>query len=135
MTVRDIAIMTLFNSTSGTPTPVHNPLWLAINGALYNEEAPEQKANPYVVFHELSSKPEYTFSTSFEDTLMQFNIYSDTVTELDSVYEKLKTLFDMCQLSITGYTLVFMVRQQSRRMHIENYWQRIVEYKMYMEKN
>lgn len=136
MTEVDTAIESRFDATSGAPA-VHNALYIAISGKMYNEEAPEGidiEKESYITFHELNAQPEYNFSSSFEVVSYQFNIFAFTITALDSFFTKLKDLYDNCTLTVSGYTSVYMKRKQSRRMPVENYWQRVVEYEVYLQK-
>jgi hypothetical protein len=134
MTELDTAITTKFKATSGTPA-VHNSLYTYVGGRMYNEGAELGAVQPFVVFHELSDVYDYTFTSDFENILIQFNIYTDTLPESNTAFGYLKDLFDNCDLTISGYTHVYMRRERSYRMKIDNYFNRIVEYRILIEKN
>lgn len=141
MKVVDIAIKTLFDAAPGGD---HNALYTSLGGRLYNEEAPQQTVEPFGVFHEISNLYEYNFYEDFENILMQFSFYSkkivgtntgDAISEINTIYDNARTLFDWASLTVTGYTSLYMRREQSYKMRIDNYMVRIIEYRIYMEKS
>ena len=85
----------------------------SIGGRFYADIAPEGCEYPYCVFSVVSSNPDYTFTEEFEDTTIQFSIYSTDqgVTEITTVYSNLISLFDECTLSISGETFIWMTRE------------------------
>ena len=89
-----------------------------IGTRLYKGRAPEGATYPYVVYLIVANSPEKTFSEDFENTLIQFSIFSDASgsTEVEDIYTDLKTLFDECSLTITGSTLVWMKRENTMLM-------------------
>jgi len=147
MTEVDTAIMTLFNSTSGSPTPVHNSLYLALYDTsisslprFFNEEAQQTTgmANdgmPFVVFHNLSDVYEFQFREDFENILIQFTIRAKTIGEINSIYTKLDSLFNWCDLSVSGYTHVYMRREQTHaKGKTDLFWSMPIDYRIYIEK-
>ena len=86
-----------------------------IGTRLYKGRAPANATYPYIVYMTISDNPDYTFSEDFEDVVIQFSIFSSTSssTEAEDIYTDLKTLYDECTMSITGQTLVWMVRQNA----------------------
>ena len=134
MTEIDEAIVKRFSEKTGTP-PINNPFYLAVNGKMYNEAAPLGTELPFAMFHELSGIYEYNYTSNFENILMQFNIYAKRPTDSNSLYGKLKALFDNCILSVSGYEHIYMIREQAYKYPYDNYIVRAVEYRIYIQKS
>jgi hypothetical protein len=83
-----------------------------VGGRIYIDEAEQKAEFPYVVFKIISSAPESTFTEEFTDTLLQASLFStsDSVVEIMTMDEYLNALFDECDLTITGSTLIWMRR-------------------------
>jgi len=81
--------------------------------SFFLNEAPSSATAPYGVYQLISVIPTFTFDTNGEEILIQFSVYAEHPQILD-LFEDLKTLFDNCKLSITGYRLVVMEREFSR---------------------
>jgi len=140
------AIMTRFNALSGAdPNQVHNAFYTALSGRLYNSVAPQGKAQlpsgaPYCVFLMVSGVPEGTFTEIQENVLIQFSLFdseSSAGTVCDN-YEKLTELFDDCELSVSGYTHIFMQRESQQLIREEEdpgIWHYMVEYRILIEKD
>jgi len=82
----------------------------AIGGRFFEDEAPEGADYPYAIYKIVSSTPDYVFAGKHEDYLVQFSMFSTASgsTEIKTITEYLKTLFDECSLTITGLTLLYM---------------------------
>ena len=85
----------------------------AVNGRIYYDRAPDGCEFPYVVFSVISSVPDWMFTERFEDTLIQFDLFSlsEDSAEIANMYADLKALFDDCSLTITSETLIWFRRQ------------------------
>jgi len=82
-----------------------------VNGQLYYGAAPFGTRFPYVVFMPVAQTPDKTFTEYYTDSLIQFSVFSaveTSSTECYDIMEAVKTLYDECALTITGYTLVWM---------------------------
>lgn len=82
-----------------------------VGGRIYLEDQAPQKAQfPYVVYFVVSCTPERTFTERYTNTLIQFSLFSASggATEIATMYNDLKTLFDECSLTITSNSLVWM---------------------------
>lgn len=82
-------------------------------GRIFKGIAPPGAEFPYVVFSVESATPDRTFTEVFEDTLIQFDIYSKTsgsTSQIETLYNNLNTIYDESTLSITGSTLMWMRR-------------------------
>lgn len=90
-------------------------LYTDIGGRLYKGAAEEGAEYPYIVFMVVSDAPEKTFSEDFEKVLIQFSLFSAEhgTTEVENMFTHLKALYDECDFSITGSTLVWMKRQNA----------------------
>lgn len=89
-----------------------------VGGRIYADEAPQGVQCPYVVYFVVSSVPDRTFTERYANTLIQFSLFSSSggVTEIATMYNDLKTLFDECSLTITSNTLVWMREQNLTTM-------------------
>ena len=119
---------------------VHNSFYLAVGGRLYDTQASETAAFPYSVYTVIDDVPIWSFTTFFEDTRIQFDIFSDnnSAVEIDGIYTKLKSLFDWCQLEIANNTFLYMRRELVRRFREAepqaSYWHYIIDYLVSMER-
>jgi hypothetical protein len=59
----------------------------------------------------VSAVPDDNFKTDLDDILIQFSLFSSGATEITTMYNDLKSLFDDVALTITGYTNVMTSRQ------------------------
>lgn len=94
---------------------VGTDLYTDITGRLYKVRAPEKATYPYAVFMVVSNAPDWTFAESYENTIIQFSLFSATsgTTQIEDMYTHLKALYDDCTLTITGSTLVWMRRENA----------------------
>ncbi len=125
---------TFTQETSGS----HNDLYNSVNGQLYKAEADRANATlPYIVYYIVSNLRDDTLQESFEDTLVQFSIFSDadSSTEIEGIYGKLKELYDWCNLNVSGKKVTYMKRVGTRfvRNVEEEYWQYDVDYRVHYE--
>lgn len=83
----------------------------SINGKFYLSKTPQSVAYPYVVYHILSERPEYYLfsktisSHNFENINISMNIHSnsDSASEALTILDYLKTHFDDCDLTVSGW--------------------------------
>jgi len=87
----------------------------AIGGRLYKTIADEDAVYPYSVFKVVNDRPEYTFKNTFEDVIIQFSLFSasNSSSEVEDLFTYLKTVYDDCALTLTGSSLIWMVRQNA----------------------
>jgi hypothetical protein len=85
-----------------------------VSGRIYLDEyGDDLPVNfPYVVFKIISGVPECQFIENFEDVIIQFDLFSASKgsTEITTMFNHLKSLFDDVQLSLTGATMLIMER-------------------------
>ena len=130
------ALMTLFNSTEGG---AHNAFYTSVSGKLYKERASQDATLPYAVYHIISNVAEYTFTTFFEKTRIQFDLYapvSDSSSVVEDMYTNLKALFDWCTLVISDNTHLYMRRELARlsRDPTDDCWMYQIDYELFMER-
>ena len=76
-----------------------------VSGRMYLGQAPQGAVFPYCVYFSVSDIDELDFSEEREDFLLQFNIFSqnNSALEAGNLLESLKTMFDNCSLTVTGW--------------------------------
>ena len=86
-----------------------------IANRMFKGRAPEGAEYPYIVYLIVSNSPMKVFQGSYEDTLIQFSLFSSASgsTEVEDIYTDLKTLYDEKAMTITSETLVWMVRENA----------------------
>jgi hypothetical protein len=89
-----------------------------VNGRVFLDRAPDGCEFPYIVFFVVSSVPDWQFSERFEDTLIQFSLFSnsESAVEITTMLKDLRALLDDCSMTITGDTLVWFRRQNITTM-------------------
>lgn len=117
-----------------------NAFYTAIGGRLYLGEAPQGATYPYCVYSMPSNVPEYYFSGErLEEFLIQFSIFDKdgSASDIGTLFENLKTLFDDCTVTVAGYTCLIFERSLARliRHPADNVWQHTVQYEVTLEKN
>jgi len=116
---------------------VYNPFYADINGRMYFTQASQKAIFPYCVYSLISDMYEYQFTEEFSNIKIQFSIFdnAESSVNIEKYFEDLKTLYDWCTLSVSGYTSVYMRREQSRLLRDDRAWHRAVDYRCYLEKN
>jgi len=92
-----------------TAAPV-NTLYTALNGRMFTRYAPQGTIFPYAVLDIVSGVSDWTFDYDFDDIDIQFNLFSQSSgeTEIGNLLSYLRSLYDDCTLSVSGYTHLFM---------------------------
>jgi len=107
-----------------------------IGGRFYLNEAPQNVAYPYVVYQIISEFPDEYFADTadLEEISITMDIFSEKASgvECNNLYENLKTAFDNCELTVSGYTHVSMTRVGAAliRDPSNNLWQYSVDYEV-----
>ena len=99
---------------------------------MYFNKAIQTAIMPYIVYHKISGRPDYTFTEDMENTLIQFNIYdsnSSSVT-VNDIFEKLKTCYDWCSLTVTGWDSIYMKREFDDLTQENDVWRYLVQYRL-----
>lgn len=89
-----------------------------VGGRIYLDRAPDGCEFPYIVYFIVSSVPDWMFTERFENTLIQFSLFSnsESAVEITTMLKDLKALFDECSLTITGDALIWFRRQNITTM-------------------
>ena len=79
-----------------------------VGSRVYFGHVPEGATFPHIVFSIVSGGNEDTFTEKITEVLVQFSLYSTSkgVTEIGTMYDDLRSLFDDAVFSITSNTLV-----------------------------
>jgi len=90
-------------------------LMTSIGNRLYKGRAPANATYPYVVYQVVTDVPDYTFKRDYESVIVQFSIYSiaSGTTEIETIYNHLRTVYDDCSLTIADATQIWMVRDNA----------------------
>lgn len=88
----------------------HNDFYNAVNGQLYEDEAPSGAAYPYAVYQIIAAPKDKTFSEEYTDLLIQLSIFSNSTSsaEIKDAYYHAHNLYDDKTMTITGSKLVWM---------------------------
>ena len=93
-----------------------------IGGRMFKGRAPEGTSYPYVVFFPVTDVQIDTFKDKLDEVLIQFSLFSSlsSTTEIEGMYESLKSIYDDCSLTITSATLCLMHRLNMQPMTEEH---------------
>lgn len=107
----------------------------AVTG-MYFTEAPQGTAYPYIVYFEISNVPSWTFTEDMENFLIQFSIYDNnsSSTNILSIFEKLKACYDWCDLSVSGYSHIYMRREFDILTRENEVWHFSCQYRTEIQK-
>ncbi len=99
----------IFGKLSGSALSAH------IANRLFKGRAPEGAEYPYIVYMIVSNAPDKVFNASYEDTIIQFSLFSSASgsAEIEDMYEDLIALYDECSMTITSQTLILMARENA----------------------
>lgn len=84
-----------------------------INSRFYKGRAPEGTDYPYVVYKVVTDLADYAFQARYEDTIVQFSLFSSNYSstlEIENMLTYLIAVYDNCSLSPTSETLIWMER-------------------------
>jgi hypothetical protein len=96
-----------------------NTFKTAISSRFYLNSAPQAASKPYSVFQLITNTATYNFTSTFDDSEIQIDIIDDNNTsDILDVADKCMTLFDDCQLTVSGYQ--FMKMERDFNMLIED---------------
>ena len=129
-------IMTLFNTSNTFNT--------AIGGRLFKGRVPEGTPLPYAMFFVVSDVQADTFKDTIADVAIQFSLFSGSSSsaEIEDMYTALKALFDDAIFTVTGNTIVSMIRQQAGFLSVpadtvegtEEIWQYDIDYNCILQR-
>ncbi|MFH1738533.1 MAG: hypothetical protein ABIH23_05960 [bacterium] len=85
----------------------------AATGGLHNSIAPRTAVPPYVVYHEMPSRPEFTFDGTSEIHDYMFMVVTGkdaSVAVINNIRDLLIAWLDAVTLTISGYTFIYCTR-------------------------
>ena len=84
-----------------------------VGGRVYLDEAPAGCEFPYIVFFIVSGVPDNVFNKYGESVMIQFSLFSDSAgaAEITDMFNDLTAIYDDAQLTVTGYSMIIMERQ------------------------
>lgn len=97
-------------------------------------EAPEGTPLPYTVVSIVSEIASYNFTSTFERTLVQFDVYAVDKAAAIARSEALKAAFDDCTLMVPGYLFGKFEREFSQPIKDGDAWRVIVQYAAELQK-
>ena len=102
----------IYDLFTAAPTPALNT---NLGARLYNNNAPHGTTLPYGVFFLVSGDTDYNFTSTFDIIDIQFSLFSqaDEISEILTLYENLKTLYDDCTLTVANHEFHKMERNNS----------------------
>jgi hypothetical protein len=114
-----------------------------ISSRCYYGQAPNDPGTmtfPYIVFFFVSQVPAWGMGASgpvrpIEKVRVQFDLLSSTTTsdQAADMFVALAALFDRASLTVTGYTFMDSLREDSTLARDDVYWRYTVEYLLTME--
>ena len=104
----------IWGKLSGSALSAH------IANRMFKGRAPQSAEYPYIVYLIVSNIPDKVFNGDYEDTLIQFSLFSAASgsTEIENMYADLITLYDECTMTIAAgaNTLIWMRRENTMLM-------------------
>jgi hypothetical protein len=81
-----------------------------IGGRIFHGAAPKDTAFPYVVYFRVTGSQEWTFTENFDCPLIQFSVFSNSPSSLESatIADAVQALYNECSLSVTSETFLYM---------------------------
>lgn len=105
----------------------------ANTGGMYLDQVPQNTDYPYIATLPIASSFQFVFGTGnrIDETLMQFSIFSETLTEIMTIYALFKTAFDDIDLTYPGGQNSIIMRRvgETGPNKLETIWQLILEYR------
>ena len=104
----------------------------AVVSGMYFTQAPQGTEYPYITYHKISDRPDYTYTEDMENVIIQFNIYDDhySSTTINDIYSKLTALYDWCSLNVTGWDSIYMRRELDNLTRENDIWQYMIQYRL-----
>lgn len=129
-------MQTLFNAIYARFTTLKAASAIGDATDMYNTEAPSDAVFPYIVFSLVSDVQDFDSDSLFEDTLIQFNIFSDNSSTIQvcEIFKALKgvtiegTGYDFFQLVVDDYNTLQLKRDNSNLTKVKKVWQYNVTY-------
>lgn len=87
-----------------------------VSNRFFDSFVPEGTPFPYIRYSFPGITPEKTFTEEYENVQIQFSLFSDDIgdgTEIETMFENLVALYDDCEITATGHSVIYMQRQSS----------------------
>ena len=114
----------------------------ALTGGLHWGKGRQNPTYPYAVYFEIANAPVYTFTEVSEVPLFQFSIFDHNPDDprndavINDLFTKLTNCFDLCDLTVSGYSHTWMIRGIDHEMQTEDdVLQHTVEYSIRIQKS
>ena len=112
-------IKTRYDSTPGAT------LKALVTGGLWQGQAPDGVAYPYIEMHSITDIPDDTYNADIEFIRIQFSIWHNVMNThatggMKSIYEAFRALYDQATLTVTGWTNFSTRWVANHEMPIEN---------------
>jgi len=114
----------------------------ALTGGLHWLKGRQNPTYPYAVYFEIANSPVYTFGQVSEVTVIQFSIFDydpediNNDATLNDCFTKLTNCFDLCDLTVSGYSHIQMIRELDHEMQTEDdILQHTVDYRIQIQKS
>lgn len=108
-------------------------LYTLLGGRFYLDVAPNETESPYGVFSVVSSVPVHDTGGNREELLIQITVVSSTgATQACALFDAVKTLYDRCELTITGWSAIRMLRTgQDGPTKVDTDWYMSADYSVW----
>ena len=103
---------------------------------LYLDRELKGTAYPYIVYHKISGRPDWTFTEDMENILLQFNIFDDhsSSTTVNDIFKKFKAVYDWCSLDIVGWNSIYMKRELDNLTRDNDIWNYFLQFRLEIQK-
>lgn len=125
------ALYTLFNADTNFKT--------AVGSQFYPGSADQESASyPYAVYYLITDTSDWTFAEDIEVFTVQISVFdnSNSPGTILDIYEYLKALFDDATLTISGYDLIRMHRENMQLIRDDQFgtWHLVVDYEIEVQR-
>jgi len=101
----------------------------ANTGGLYLAPHLQEQAYPYMTLIYVSSRPVDHMGGEIDIATIQFSIFSDTLSEIMTIYGLARAAWDQCSLTYASDTHIIMLRSsETGPEYIEDAWQVTIDY-------
>jgi len=104
---------------------------------MYTRYAPQNTPFPFAVFRIVSGIGDWNFTHDFDEVDVQFSLFSQSTSEseIGTLLTKLRSLYDDVELTVAGYTNLFMQYDQywAQFNPDENIRQYVVQYNLLLQ--
>lgn len=99
--------------------------------ALFFTEAPPEQAMPYGVFWRVDGMPDRTFTSTSDETTIQFDVYVNEwdATTVFAIEPLLVAVYDEAALTVAGHTFIVMLHELTEGpVREDECWHLIVQF-------